>query len=281
MSELPFIKMHGLGNDFVVLDARRKSLELNAAQVRVIADRRVGVGCDQVITIEPPRDGKADVFMRIRNSDGGEVSTCGNAARCIADLVMQENNSDTAVIETAAGLLNAKNVGGGMISVDMGPARLDWRHIPLTPSLMTKSSDTLHLDVAAGPFSDPAAVGMGNPHAVFFVENAEAAPLETFGPELERHPMFPEGVNVGAAQVISTSEIRLRVWERGSGLTRACGSGACAAVVAANRRGLSGREADVIVDGGRLNIEWTANDHVLMRGPAAVSFIGSMSDSLL
>ena len=276
MNDVPFIKMHGLGNDFVVLDARRTPLELTDVQARLIADRHVGVGCDQVIVIEPPRDSSADAFMRIRNADGGEVSACGNAARCVAALVMQERECEEAVIETAAGLLDATAGADGNISVDMGPARLDWRDIPLA-----EAADTLHLDVGAGPFSDPVAVSMGNPHAVFFVDDAEEAPLETFGQTLERHRMFPEFTNVGAAQVVSPGEIRLRVWERGSGMTRACGSGACAAVVAANRRGLCERAADVVVDGGRLRIEWLADDHVLMCGPVAVSFIGSFSQSLL
>lgn len=273
MAEQPFIKMHGLGNDFVVLDARTAALALTSAQVRAIADRRLGVGCDQVIIVEPPEDRSADAFMRIYNADGGEVSACGNAARCIAAFIMREKNTGEAVIETKAGLLDALTADGNMISVDMGPARLDWRDIPLAAPC-----DTLHLDVGAGPFSDPTAVGMGNPHAVFFVADAEGAPLETFGPIIERHRMFPDHVNVGAAQIISSGEIRLRVWERGAGITSACGTGACAALVAANRRGLCGRVADVTVDGGRLRIEWLPDNHVLMTGPAAVSFTGVLSD---
>ena len=269
MAERPFIKMHGLGNDFVVLDARAAALVLTPGQVRAVADRRLGVGCDQVIVIEPPKDESADAFMRIYNADGGEVSACGNAARCIAALIMREMNAGEAVIETNAGLLDALSAGDDMISVDMGPARLDWRDIPLAAAC-----DTLHLDVEAGPFSDPAAVGMGNPHAVFFVDDAENAPLETFGPVIERHRMFPERANVGVAQVISPAEIRLRVWERGAGITSACGTGACAALVAASRRGLCGRVADVAVDGGRLRIEWLPDNHVLMTGPAKISFTG-------
>ncbi|MEE9545607.1 MAG: diaminopimelate epimerase [Rhodospirillales bacterium] len=276
MAGLLFTKMHGLGNDFVVLDGRRVALRISAGQARAIADRRTGVGCDQVIVVEPPASGLADVFMRVRNADGGEVAACGNAARCVAAMIMTENAATQAVIETAAGLLDAEAAGGGDIAVDMGQARLDWRDIPLAGP-----ADTLHLRLEAGPFKDPVAVGMGNPHAVFFVDDAEAAALETFGPAIERHEMFPRFVNVGAAQVLSGHEIRLRVWERGVGITRACGTGACAALVAAHRRGHTGRAAQVILDGGGLAIEWLADDHVLMTGPAAVSFQGTLDESLL
>ncbi len=276
MAGLLFTKMHGLGNDFVVLDGRRVALRISAGQARAIADRRTGVGCDQVIVVEPPASGLADVFMRVRNADGGEVAACGNAARCVAAMIMTENAATQVVIETAAGLLDAEAAGGGDIAVDMGQARLDWRDIPLAGP-----ADTLHLRLEAGPFKDPVAVGMGNPHAVFFVDDAEAAALETFGPAIERHEMFPRFVNVGAAQVLSGHEIRLRVWERGVGITRACGTGACAALVAAHRRGHTGRAAQVILDGGGLAIEWLADDHVLMTGPAAVSFQGTLDESLL
>ncbi len=276
MAGLLFTKMHGLGNDFVVLDGRRVALPISAGQARAIADRRTGVGCDQVIVVEPPASGLADVFMRVRNADGGEAAACGNATRCVAAMIMAENAATQAVIETAAGLLDAEAAGGGDIAVDMGQARLDWRDIPLAGP-----ADTLHLRLEAGPFKDPVAVGMGNPHAVFFVDDAEAAALETFGPVIERHEMFPRFVNVGAAQVMSDHEIRLRVWERGAGITRACGTGACAALVAAHRRGYTGRAAQVILDGGSLAIEWLADDHVLMTGPAAVSFQGTLDESLL
>ncbi|HJN22469.1 MAG TPA: diaminopimelate epimerase [Rhodospirillales bacterium] len=276
MATLLFTKMHGLGNDFVVLDGRRVALPVGAGQARAIADRHTGVGCDQVIIIEPTTSGEADVFMRVRNADGGEAEACGNAARCVAAMIMTENAATQVVIETAAGLLDAEAVGGGDIAVDMGQARLDWRDIPLAGP-----ADTLHLGLEAGPFKDPVAVGMGNPHAVFFFDDAEAAALETFGPAIERHEMFPHFVNVGAAQVLSGHEIRLRVWERGAGITRACGSGACAALVAAHRRGYTGRSAQVILDGGSLGIEWLADDHVLMTGPVAVSFRGTLDESLL
>ena len=214
--------------------------------------------------------------MRIRNADGGEVAACGNGTRCVAAMIMKEKNSTHAAIETAAGVLDAAAKADGLIAVDMGPAATDWRDIPLAGP-----ADTLHLDIAAGPLSDPVAVNMGNPHAVFFVDDAEAVPLASLGPQIERHEMFPRATNVEVAQVLSGSEIRLRVWERGVGITLACGSGACAALVAASRRGLTGRAADVVVDGGRLGIEWLDDGHVRLTGPVAVSFTGTLDDSML
>ena len=276
MTAIPFTKMHGLGNDFVVLDARRGPLRIGARQARAIADRHTGIGCDQVIVIEPPANGLADAFMRIRNADGGEVAACGNGTRCVAAMIMKAKNSTHAVIETAAGVLDAQAKADGLIAVDMGLAATDWRDIPLAGP-----ADTLHLDIAAGPLSDPVAVNMGNPHAVFFVDDAEAVPLESLGPQIEHHGMFPQATNVEVAQVLSGSEIRLRVWERGVGITLACGSGACAALVAASRRGLTGRAADVVVDGGRLAIEWLADGHVRLTGPVAVSFTGTLGQSML
>jgi diaminopimelate epimerase len=270
-----FVKMHGLGNDFVVIDARERPLALDDAKTRAIADRHTGVGCDQLIIMETPRGGKAgaDVVMRIRNADGGEVSACGNASRCVADLVMRETGRDHIVIETAAGLLDAERADRGRISVDMGEARLDWRDIPLA-----EPHDTNHLPLALGPLKDPVAVSMGNPHAVFFVDGAEAVDLKTLGPTLEHHKMFPERANIGVAQVLGRDRIRLRVWERGAGITLACGTGACAALVAAARRGLTDRKATVIVDGGELEIEWLKDGHVLMTGPVAVSFTGELPE---
>ncbi|MGZ8348299.1 MAG: diaminopimelate epimerase, partial [Allosphingosinicella sp.] len=184
----------GLGNDFVVVDARARPFALGSAQVRALADRRTGVGCDQLIVIENPVSGLADAFMRIRNADGGEVAACGNATRCVAALLMHEKRVKHAIIETQAGLLDAEAAGDGEISVDLGRVRFDWRDIPLS-----EAADTLHLDLSAGPLRDPVAVNVGNPHAVFFVEDAERAPIELFGPIVERHPLFPERTNVEAA----------------------------------------------------------------------------------
>ena len=269
----PFVKMHGLGNDFVVIDARERPLALDDATARAIADRHTGVGCDQLIVMERPQHGKgiADVVMRIRNADGGEVAACGNASRCVADLVMRETGRDHIVIETAAGLLDAERASGGRVAVDMGEARLDWRDIPLS-----EPQDTGRLNLALGPLKEPVAVSMGNPHAVFFVSDAESIDLASLGPVLEHHALFPERANIGVAQVIDRSRIRLRVWERGTGITLACGTGACAALVAAVRRNLVDRKAIVVVDGGELEIEWLKDGHVLMTGPVAVSFTGKL-----
>ncbi len=278
---VPFRKMHGLGNDFVVLDARTRPLDLTPARRRAIADRRTGVGCDQLIVLEPPTDRAADVFMRIYNPDGGEAGACGNATRCVAHVVMGERRSDAVVVQTVAGLLDSEKAGMGanglpVVSVDMGAARLDWRDIPVS-----EACDTLHLPLALGPVADPVGTSMGNPHATFFVEDLAAIPVSMLGPQLETHKLFPERANIGFAQIIGENRIRLKVWERGAGLTLACGSGACAALVAAARRGLTGRKADVIVDGGSLTIEWQRDGHVMMTGDVAQSFAGTLDPSLL
>ncbi len=276
MRGTPFIKMHGLGNDFVVLDARAHALPLDGKAARAIADRHTGVGCDQLIILEPAKNPAADIFMRIRNADGGEVAACGNATRCIADLVMRESGADRVVVETMAGLLEARGAGPHRVTVDMGPARLQWRDIPLA-----RDCDTLHLPLAVGPLTDPVGTSMGNPHATFFVADAEAVDLKTWGPKLEHDPLFPERANIGVVQVLSPTSLRFRVWERGTGITIACGTGACAALVAAHRRGLAERRADVIADGGALTIEWREDGHVMMTGPVAVSFTGTLDAALL
>jgi len=271
-----FIKMHGLGNDFVVLDGRAHGLALTSEQVRLIADLHRGVGCDQLIVLTAPQDRLADVTMVIRNADGGEVSACGNATRCVASLLMTENGKDHVVIQTRAGLLDAERRADGLVSVDMGPARLDWRDIPLSEAI-----DTLHLPLALGELSDPIGVGMGNPHAVFFVPDVMKVDVATLGPVLEHHPLFPERANIEFAQILSPERIRMRVWERGAGITLACGTGACATVVAAARRGLAGRRAEVILDGGTLGIEWQKDGHVMMTGPVSIAFSGRLDPSLL
>ena len=269
MTGLPFTKMHGLGNDFVVFDARRVPLALDAARVRAIADRRTGVGCDQVVALEAPRNGGTDAYLRFWNQDGGEVAACGNGTRCAARLLFDETGAAHVVLETDAGRLAAQKAGGGQVRVDMGPARLDWRDIPLA-----READTLHVAVGAGPLRDAVAVNMGNPHAVFFVDDAEAVPLETLGPGLETDPLFPERANIGVAQRLASDRLRLRVWERGVGLTNACGTGACAAAVAGARRGLTGRSVAVVLDGGELGVLWREDGHVEMTGPTAASFKG-------
>lgn len=267
--------MHGLGNDFVVLDGRTTALDLSVQRRRALADRRLGVGCDQLIVLEPPTDREADVFMRIYNPDGGEAGACGNATRCVASLVMDERKTDLVIVQTISGLLESQKVGQGAIAVDMGPARLDWRDIPLA-----RACDTNHLPVGAGPLQDAVGTSMGNPHATFFVDDLEAIPLAELGPRLEHDPLFPERANIGVAQLVGPGRLKLRVWERGAGLTLACGSGACAAVVAASRRGLVDRKADVLLQEGTLTIEWLRDGHVLMTGGIALAFKGELDRSL-
>jgi diaminopimelate epimerase len=265
-----FVKMHGCGNDFVVFDERAGSLGLTPARAAAIADRRTGVGCDQFIVIEPTSPG-ADVFMRIRNPDGSEAGACGNATRCVAHLLAAENGRTRQIIRTIAGDLPSELLHDGKVRVDMGPVRLDWRDIPLAGPM-----DTLELDLTADGVSRPAAASMGNPHATFFVSDIGAIPIEQIGPLLERDPLFPDGANIGFVQVLTPDRIRLRVWERGAGLTLACGSGACAALVNAARRELTHRRATVVVDGGELTIEWRDDNHVLMTGPVATAFTGEI-----
>ncbi|WP_425069130.1 diaminopimelate epimerase [Reyranella sp.] len=281
MAGTPFLKMHGLGNDFVVLDARAHALDLTPLRRRAIADRRLGVGCDQLIVLEPPTEADADVFMRIYNPDGSEAQACGNATRCVASVVMDERKSDDVTIQTVAGLLESQKVGRGpnglpVISVDMGLVRMDWREIPVA-----KACDTKHMPVGLGPLQDPVGTNVGNPHATFFVDDLAAIPITELGPKLEHDPFFPERVNVGVAQIIGENRLKLSVWERGAGLTLACGSGACAAGVAAARRGLTGRKVDVVVEHGTLTIEWLRDDHVSMTGGIALAYKGELDRSLL
>ncbi len=246
------------------------ALGITPTRARAIADRRTGVGCDQLIVLEKASNG-ASVFMRIHNQDGSESGACGNATRCVATLLAAEGGDEAPVIQTIAGELPARVVVDGRVSVDMGPAKLDWRDVPLA-----EAADTLHLPLTVGPVSDPAALSMGNPHATFFVPDAETAPVQDCGPILEHAPIFPQKANIGFAQVLAPDRIRLRVWERGAGLTLACGSGACAALVNAARRGLTGRQATVLLDGGALDIVWRDDGHVVMTGPVATSFTGAL-----
>lgn len=270
--EAPFLKMHGCGNDFVVFDERPGALGLTAARAAGIADRRTGVGCDQFIVIEaPPPGSNADAFMRIRNPDGHEAGACGNATRCVVRLLHDETGDRVQVIQTVAGLLPGEVLADGRVRVDMGPVGLGWRDVPLAGP-----ADTLHLDLAEGALRDPAAVSVGNPHATFFVDDLAAVPVERLGPLLEHAGVFPERANIGFAQVLAPDRIRVRVWERTAGLTLACGSGACATLVNAARRGLTGRRATVVVDGGELEIEWREDGHVLMTGPTVIAFRGSL-----
>ncbi|MGZ8362621.1 MAG: diaminopimelate epimerase [Caulobacteraceae bacterium] len=269
----PFVKMNGLGNDFVVVEARSAPFTPTADEARAICDREAGVGCDQLIAIEPSQT--ADAFMRIWNADGGEVEACGNASRCVAWLLFEASGRDRAVIDTAAGPLHAERAGPKLVTIDMGEPRLNWTDIPLAEEM-----DTRGVELQVGPIDNPhlhtpGCVSMGNPHVVFFVDDAEAAPVREVGPMIENHLLFPERVNVGFAQVKDAGRMRLRVWERGAGETLACGTGACAAVVAAQRRNLSARQVAVEMNGGVLDIDWRESDnHVLMTGPVAVEFTG-------
>ena len=272
---LSFRKMHGLGNDFVVLDGRAAPLGLTSAQIVALADRRRGIGCDQLIILEPPPPG-ADIFMRIHNPDGSEAGACGNATRCIASLVAAETGKARVVVRTISGDLPSEAMPGGMWQVDMGPARLGWQDVPLA-----REVDTLHVPLACGPVADPAACSMGNPHATFFVPDLDALPINQIGPRLEHDPIFPDRANIGFVQVISQDHLRLVVWERGAGLTLACGSGACATIVNAHRRGLTGRAARISMPGGDLLMEWRADGHVLMTGPVATAFIGQVDPKAL
>ena len=271
---IPFRKMHGLGNDFIVFDARQRPLALTSADARALADRHTGIGADTIVVIGQAGTADADVSVRFINADGGEVATCGNASRCVAALMFAETGSDNVRIATTAGILEAWRDGGN-VAVDMGAPKLDWSQIPIA-----RAADTLHLPID-GPLADPVGVNMGNPHAVFFVPDADAVDIATLGRPVEYHPLFPERVNVEVATVQSPDRIRMRVWERGVGITQACGSGACATLVAAVRRGLTGRKAILVLDGGELTIEWRDDDHVIMTGPAATSFIGEIDDSFI
>lgn len=260
-----FVKMHGLGNDFVILDARTAPLALGPGQVRKLADRRRGIGCDQLILIEPSE--LADVRLRFFNPDGSEAGACGNGTRCVAHLL-----GGTTRIETAGGLLTAAAAGETeIVTVDMGPPRFGWADIPLAYPL-----DTSALPVAWEVLSNPVAVSMGNPHVVFFVGDVDAIELERLGPLIEADPLFPERVNVNVATVHALDRIRLRVWERGAGLTLACGTGACATFAAARRRALVGPEATIEQPGGALRLSEDEAGHLLMSGPVETSFTGEV-----
>jgi diaminopimelate epimerase len=279
-ASIPFRKMNGLGNDFVVLDARARPIALDAEDAQRIGNRSKGVGCDQVIVMEPSQ--KADVFMRIFNADGSEVDACGNAARCIALIAAEETGRSEVSVETNAGLLKANVNGADRITIDMGKPRFAWDEIPLAEPF----HDTTGIELQIGPVDapvlhTPSVVNVGNPHAIFWVEDVDAHDLGRFGPLLENHPVFPERANISLAQVTSRNSLRLRTWERGAGLTKACGTAACAAAVAAARKGLTGRQVTVGLPGGVLFIDWTKDDHILMRGPAELEFEGTLAPDTL
>ena len=272
--DVPFLKMNGLGNDFVVIDARKTPVSITTEAARAIGDRHRGVGYDQLLVIGGPKKG-ADAEMRIWNPDGSEVESCGNGTRCVASINMAQTGKIRMSLWTKGGLLECTSGDDGRVTVDMGEPKLEWQEIPLAERM-----DTRTIDVKVGPIDapvlfNPSAVNMGNPHCVFFVENADAHDLKKIGPMLEYHPMFPERANITIAQIKSKSEIRAHVWERGAGQTLACGTAACATAVSAVRRRMADRKVRVVLDGGPLDIEWRESDnHVLMTGPAELSYTG-------
>lgn len=267
--KIPFLKMHGTGNDFVLIDGRKQPVSLDAATVIRLADRHLGIGCDQLLVLEPSTI--ADARMAIYNADGSEISTCGNATRCVADFLMREKGTTEATIETSAGVRKGWRAADGGVTANMGTPRWEWQDIPLS-----ESRNTLHLGIEEGRLMDPVAVNMGNPHAIFFVRDLAHIPMAEWGEKLEHHPLFPKRANISAVQVVAENHLKMVVWERGTGLTLACGSAACAAVVAANRRGLASRQCTVDLPGGSLQVVWEPGEagDVLMSGPVAYVFEG-------
>lgn len=279
---IPFLKMNGLGNDFVIIDNRvhgsanpkAQLLEMNEKLARSIANRETGIGCDQLILLE--RSDKADIFMKIHNSEGGEVDACGNATRCIGWLLQAEVGRPNSSIETNAGLLAAVVLPSGEVTVDMGVPRFGWQDIPLAEEF----HDTSRIELQVGPIDNPTlhspcVVNVGNPHCIFWVEDVEAHNLAQVGPMLENHFVFPERANITLAKIESENEITIRVWERGAGVTKACGTAACATIVCAVRRELTGRTARVNLPGGPLSMEWReSDDHILMTGAIELEYAG-------
>jgi diaminopimelate epimerase len=281
MPLIPFRKMNGLGNDFLVVDARAARVRPAPGVIRRLADRKTGLGFDQFITIEPGKS-PADAFMRIDNADGDEVEACGNATRCVGRLIMDETGRDSATIETVAGLLVVRPApppsvtGEDLLSVDMGVPKFGWRDIPLAEEFRDMRMIELQIGPIEAPvLHSPSVANIGNPHAIFWVDDVCAYDLARFGPLLENHPIFPERANISLAHVSAPDRITLRTWERGVGLTRACGTAACAALVCAARTKRTGRRATVTLPGGDLLIEWDARDHIWMTGPAELEYEGA------
>nr|WP_189640912.1 diaminopimelate epimerase [Amylibacter ulvae] len=266
---LPFLKMHGLGNDFVIIDARGAESPVTQQMARAIGERHFGVGYDQLAVLTDSLD--ADVDVAFWNSDGSTADACGNASRCVARLIMDETGDSSIVLRTGNGLLPAVDAGDGLISVNMGHPQLTWDTVPMSEDV----------DLNALPIEGaPGAAGMGNPHCVFVVDDAEGVNLETRGPAIEHHPLFPQRTNVEFIEIKNRNTIRMRVWERGGMITLACGSGACAAAVVAHRKGLTERNVTIHLDGGELNIDWRDNG-VWMTGPTALVFQGHLSPEFL
>lgn len=264
-----FMKMHGLGNDFVVLDARNGPVQMTAVLAQALGDRHRGVGFDQLAVIDASND--TDVALTFYNADGSTAGACGNATRCVAKFIMDDTGADDLTLRTERGILQARRVDDVLTAINMGPPQLDWRDVPLAEDV-----NMLNLPIDGAPV----ATGMGNPHCTFFVENADAIDLEKHGAEIEHHPLFPERTNVQFAHVIARDHLRMRVWERGVGVTLASGSSSCATAVAAARRGLTGRKVMIDLDGGRIWIDWQ-EDGVWMTGPTAHVFDGVLTDTFL
>jgi diaminopimelate epimerase len=281
LASIPFRKMNGLGNEFIVFDARRGPVRLAPAAISKLGQPDA-VGFDQMITVEASKKG-ADAFMRIHNRDGGEVDACGNGTRCIGRLLMDETGKKVATIETNAGLLRAIETGmPESVTVDMGEPKFKWNEIPLAEPF----HDTRMIELQIGPIDapvlhSPSTVNIGNPHAIFWVDDVNAYDLGRFGPMLEHHPIFPERANISLAHVTARDAITVRTWERGVGLTRACGTAACASAVGAMRKGLTDRKVTVTLPGGPLTIEWRDNNHVFMTGPVELEFEGSLDPETL
>jgi diaminopimelate epimerase len=270
MPKTPFLKMHGTGNDFVVLDSRKHPIPVDKKLAERLAHRQFGIGCDQLVVIA--KSDKADAYMRIFNNDGGEISTCGNATRCVADILLNETGKNEVSIETGAGILSGVRAANG-VTVNMGTPKFGWQDIPLS-----ESRNTLHLGIEEGLLRDPVAISMGNPHAIFFVRDLHHIKMAEWGAKLEHNALFPQAANISAVQVLSPTRYKMAVWERGTGITLACGSAACAAVVAGVRREVGARRVDVELPGGTLTVEWQAGEEgqVLMTGPVAYVFEGEI-----
>ena len=269
---VPFRKMQGLGNDFAVFDARTQAISLTPDRAKRVADRHFGIGCDTVVLILPG-GASADALLRFFNADGSEVSACGNATRCVGRLLMDERGLGRVRLASNAGSLVCSDAGKGLVMVDMGAPGLDWKDVPLAEH---KDTTQFQFDLEGRSITASAA-SMGNPHCILFVGDAGRAPVAHRGPLIEKHPLFPQRVNVEFAQVLDRSRIRMRVWERGVGITLACGTGAAATAVAAIRKGLVERKVELILDGGPLTLEWREEDgHVLMTGPGVTSFTGEV-----
>jgi diaminopimelate epimerase len=277
---IPFRKMNGLGNDFVVIDARARAIAVSEEQARAIANRKTGIGCDQLIVLE--KSPIADVTMRIWNAEGGEVQSCGNASRCVADLLFDEKQSTMATINTKGGFLTAHKAGEHMVTIDQGKPRFGWKDIPLSEPF----ADTRHIELQVGPIDaplihSPSVVNVGNPHAIFWVQSLDVVDLGRIGPMLENHLLFPERANITLAKVEARDHVRIKVWERGAGLTQACGTAACATMAAGHRIDIIDSHARISLPGGDLLMSVNDQGHVIMTGPSTFEFDGILPADLL